>query len=123
MVSIEDFRKLDLRVGKIISAERVTGSDKLIKLSVDLGSPSMDSTSLPRANSGQLSGGSQIIAGIGKSYSPEDLLGKEIVIVVNLEPRKLMGIESNGMILAARDDDRVVVLAPESEVSPGSAVS
>jgi len=65
----------------------------------------------------------QIVAGIGVSYSPEELLGKEIIVVANLEPRKLMGIESQGMLLATRDGERVVLLGPEQLVSPGSPIS
>ena len=123
MVVFEDFKKLDLRIGKIMSAERVEGSDKLIKLSVDLGSPSILRETSGQADSGQQPGYRQVVAGIGKSYTPEDLAGKEIVVVTNLEPRTLLGIESQGMLLAARDGERIVILSPESEVSPGSVVS
>ena len=64
----------------------------------------------------------QVIAGIGKSYEPENLVGKQIVIVANLEPRQLMGLESNGMILAASDENGIVVLVPDKDVRPGSEV-
>jgi methionine--tRNA ligase beta chain len=105
-VTIDEFRQVDLRVGKIVSAERVTGSDKLIKLQVDVG------------------GLRQLVAGIGKAYEPEGLVGREIIVVVNLEPRKLMGFESQGMLLAAHGgDDAPILLMPDKEAPPGSAVS
>jgi len=106
MATLEDFKKLDLRVGKILSAERLNGSEKLLKLNVSLGKEAR-----------------QIVAGIGKSYAPDDLAGKEIIVVANLEPRTLLGIESQGMLLATRDGESIVLLEPEREVPPGSAVS
>lgn len=105
MTTIDDFKKLDLRVGKIISAERVENSDKLLKLEVDIGDERR-----------------QIIAGIGKQYGPEDLINQEIVIVANLEPRELMGLESNGMILCADVDGVPVLLQPQKEVPPGTKI-
>ncbi|OHA05197.1 MAG: methionine--tRNA ligase [Candidatus Sungbacteria bacterium RIFCSPLOWO2_01_FULL_47_10] len=113
MISFEDFRKAELRVVKIISAERVPGSEKLLKLEVDFGNdPSADSER----------GRRQIIAGIGKKYDPEFLIGKEIVIVANLEPRSIMGLESQGMLLAADGGEGPVLLVPDKEVPPGSAI-
>src|SRR3989338_1394620 len=103
MISIEDFKKAELKIAKILSAERVEGSEKLIKLKVSLGEEDR-----------------QIVAGIGKEYEPEALLGKEIVIVANLEPRMLMGLESQGMLLAADNDGRPIILMPEKSVPPGS---
>lgn len=105
MINFEDFKKLELAVAKILEAERVEGSDKLIKLKVGLGEKEK-----------------QIVAGIGREYKPEELLGKEIVVVVNLEPRKLMGMESQGMLLAADVSGRPVLLIPEKDVPPGSVV-
>lgn len=106
-MTIDDFKKLDLRIAKIVSAEPVEGSEKLLKLQVSLGEESR-----------------QILAGIAKVYSAEELVGREIVIVANLEPRKLMGEESNGMLLAAtRSDGLPVLLMPEKEVEPGSPIS
>ena len=90
-------------VAKILSAENVEGSEKLLKLQVDLGEEKR-----------------QIIAGIGKAYNPEDLAGKEIVIVANLEPRSLMGLESQGMVLAANSESGPVLIMPEKEVAPGT---
>ena len=83
-ISIADFAKVDLRVAQVVSAERVQGADKLLKLIVDLGTEKR-----------------QILAGIAKAYSPESMIGRKIVIVANLHPRKMRGLESNGMLLAA----------------------
>ena len=106
MVNYDDFKKIDLRVAKILEAVRVEGSEKLVKLQIDVGEL----------------GQRQLVAGIGTVYEPEVLVGKQIIIVANLEPRKLMGHESNGMLLAASDDLGPVLLVPESEVKPGSMV-
>lgn len=107
MITYDYFSKLELRIAKIISAERVKGSNKLVKLKIDLGEQ----------------GQRQIVAGIGKNYSPEELVGKKIVVIANLEPAKLMGEVSEGMLLAATDNDNVVVLMPEKEVREGVKVS
>ncbi|OGF69654.1 methionine--tRNA ligase subunit beta [Candidatus Giovannonibacteria bacterium RIFCSPLOWO2_02_FULL_45_14] len=112
MISYDEFKKVDLRVAKILTAERVPSSDKLIKLQVSLGED-------PSTGSGQER---QIIAGIGKSYGAENLVGKEIVIVANLEPRALMGLESQGMLLAADNEGQPVLLAPDAEIPAGSIV-
>jgi methionine--tRNA ligase beta chain len=105
-MTIDEFQKMDLRVGKVLAAERIEGSEKLLKLSVDVGEPR------------------QIISGIAKSYAPEDLVGREIVIIANLEPRTMMGLESQGMILAAHGETgEPVVLSVEREVPPGSKIS
>jgi methionyl-tRNA synthetase len=105
LIGIEDFMKVDLRVGKIVSAERVEKSEKLVKLKVDLGTETR-----------------QVVAGIGKSYSPEELMGKSIVIVANLKPAKLMGIESQGMLLAASSGDLLAVATFDRETKQGSRV-
>ena len=84
-IPIDDFLKVDLRVGLVVSAERVKGSDKLMHMKVDIGEPQ------PRT----------IMAGIAEAYAPEQLLNRKVVIVANLQPRKLKGVESNGMIVAA----------------------
>ncbi len=106
MITFEDFQKLDLRVGKITVAENVEGSDKLLRLLVDLG-PEI--------------GERQIVAGIVQFYQPEDLIGQQIVVVVNLEPKIFKGLESQGMLLAA-DDKGPVLLSPDKEVAPGTKV-
>lgn len=104
-IGIEDFAKIELKIGKVISAERVAKSEKLIKLRVDIGEER------------------QIVAGIGKTYSPEDLVGKKITVVANLKPVKLMGVESHGMLLAATDEDGLLsVLSPDKELKQGARV-
>jgi len=105
MINIDDFKKVELKVAKVISAERVEDSEKLLKLEVDLNDEKR-----------------QIIAGIGKAYNPEDLTGKEIIIVANLEPRSLMGLESQGMVLAANAESGPVLLMPDKEVVPGMEI-
>lgn len=106
MVTIDDFKKLDIRIGKVVSAEKIEGSDKLLKLIFDFGSEKR-----------------QIIAGIAEFYPDfESLVGREMPVIVNLEPRMLRGHESQGMILAASDGERAVILQPEKEVPPGSIV-
>jgi len=113
MISFEEFQKIDLRIGKIIKAEKVDGSEKLLKLEINLGQD-------PSTGSGQEI--RQIIAGIAKFYKPEDLVGKEIVVVTNLEPKKLMGLESQGMLLAADRNGEPIILIPEKEVPPGTKI-
>ncbi|HEC97128.1 MAG TPA: methionine--tRNA ligase [Nitrospirae bacterium] len=104
LISINDFAKVELKVGKILEAERVKGSNKLIKLQVDTGEQR------------------QIVAGIGKVYSPEQLVGKKIIVVANLKPAKLMGVESRGMLLAANDGENLVLVTPEGDVKVGASV-
>jgi len=104
MINYDDFKKIDLRVAKILAAEKIEGSEKLLKLQIDLGSEQR-----------------QLVSGIAKSYAPEDLIGREIIVVANLEPRQIMGIESQGMLLAA-DHDSPILLVPDKELPPGLAV-
>ena|SRR3989344_9097477 len=106
MINFEEFKKVDLRVVKILEAERVPGSEKLLKLKVDLGGEPQETR--------------QIIAGIGKNHTPEDLLNKDILIVANLEPRIILTLESQGMVLAANGNNGPVLLHPEEEIPPGS---
>jgi methionyl-tRNA synthetase len=106
LIDIEQFFQTQLRVGKVIAAERVPKSDKLIKMQVDL------AEERPR----------QLVAGIGKAYEPEALVGKQVVVVANLKPAKLMGVESQGMVLAATRDGQPVLLHPGDEVPPGTLV-
>ena len=107
MATIEDFKNLGLKVAKIIEAQKIENSDKLLKLIVDLGSEKR-----------------QIIAGIGKDYEPKELLDRQIIIASSLEPRRIMGFESQGMLLATRDQDgKVVLIQPEKESPNGSDVS
>jgi methionyl-tRNA synthetase len=105
-LSIDDFMKVELRVAKVLAAERVAGSRKLIKLGVDLGSEQRT-----------------VVAGIAEAYEPDALVGRSIVMVVNLKPAKLMGIESNGMILAASPDGgQPMLLAIDGSPPPGTRV-
>ena len=107
MIEYSDFQKVELKVAKILEAEKIEGSEKLIKLKVSLGDEER-----------------QIIAGIGKVYAPENLINKEIIVVANLAPRQLMGNESQGMLLAAHDENGdPVILIPEKEIPPGSKIS
>ena len=110
-INIDDFVKLEIKIGKILTAERVEGSDKLIKLEVDFGT-SETGEGIKR----------QIIAGIGKAYTPEDLIGKECPFAYNLESRMLKGLESQGMILCPSNDGSPVLLHPDKEIAPGSIV-
>ncbi len=106
MINFEEFEKVDLRVGKVIEAEKVEESEKLLKLQVDLGEEKR-----------------QILAGIAKFYAPEDLVGKSVILVVNLEPKIMFNMESQGMILAVKDNTNLSVLVPEREIAPGSKIS
>ncbi len=108
-ISIDQFKTLDLRVAKVLSAERVEGTDRLLKLSIDLGSEQRT-----------------IVSGIANFRAPEDLVGRSIVIVANLEPAKIRGIESQGMLLAAggrAEGEEFSLLTPDRDVPPGTAVS
>jgi methionyl-tRNA synthetase len=106
MISIDDFRKIELRVAIIKSAEPHPNADKLLVLQIDLGGETR-----------------QICAGIRNHYSAEELVGKQIVVVANLETAKLRGLDSQGMLLAASDEDRVIILTPEKSVQAGAKVS
>jgi methionine--tRNA ligase beta chain len=99
MITFNDFKKLDIRIGKIISAEKIAGTDKLLKLEIDFGNEKRD-----------------VVAGIAGYYQPQEIIGKEIPVILNLEPRKIRGIESRGMVLAVDVDNKPVLLHPEKEV-------
>jgi methionyl-tRNA synthetase len=104
-IGVEDFAKVDLRVGQVLSAEPVKGADKLLHMKIDIGEPE------PRT----------IVAGIAEAYSPQQLLGRKVVIVANLQPRKLRGITSNGMIVTASLEGGKPVLAGFLEDAPVGA--
>jgi len=106
LITIDKFFETELKAGTILTAERVPKSEKLIKLSVDLGEET------PR----------QIVAGIGLAYQPEELVGRQVAVVANLQPAKLMGIESQGMVLAASIDGKPVLLHPGTPVPAGTQV-
>ncbi|MBI4126692.1 MAG: methionine--tRNA ligase subunit beta [Deltaproteobacteria bacterium] len=105
-IDITDFAKIDLRVAEILTAERVEGTEKLVKLEISLGEESRR----------------QIVAGIAQHYTPEELIGKRIVVVANLKPAKLRGVESQGMLLAASDGQTISILTPLKAVAVGSKV-
>ncbi|MCH8157992.1 MAG: methionine--tRNA ligase subunit beta, partial [Nitrospinae bacterium] len=105
-VSIDEFMKIDLRTGKIIEAEKVKKSKKLIQLKVDIGNNEVR----------------QVIAGIAECYEPEQLIGRTIILVANLKPAKLMGIESQGMVLAASDNGKIILAGFDSEPEKGVRV-
>jgi len=106
-INFSDWEKLDLRVGEIINVEEIENADKLWKLSIDIGKEIRT-----------------VCAGIKKHYSKDDLKGRKIILLSNLAPRKLKGIESNGMVLAAvsEDESQVILLSPESDIEIGSKV-
>ncbi len=104
-ISIADFQKMDLRVGRVISAEEVPGASKLLKICVDFKNEQRT-----------------LVAGIKEFYSPENIVGKNIVVVYNLAPARIRGIESQGMLLAASDGEKVVLLTTDQEMPPGSKI-
>jgi tRNA-binding protein len=106
MISIDDFRKVELKVATVKSAEPHPNADRLMVLQVDLGTEQR-----------------QICAGIRQHYTPEELIGKQVVVVSNLDTAKLRGLESQGMLLAASDEGRVIILTPEKSVVAGAKVS
>ena len=106
LIGMDEFAKADLRAGVVLEAERVPKSDKLIRMKIDIGS-----------------GVRQIVGGIGKAYAPEELVGRTVVVVANLKPAKLMGVESQGMVLAAGGVDTLKLAGfPEGEIPPGTKV-
>ena len=106
MIPFAEFQKLDLRVAKILAVENHPNADKLYVMKIDLGGTER-----------------QIVAGLKGYYAPEQLLGTNIVVVTNLEPRAVRGVESQGMLLAAQDGPKVMVLRPDGDAAPGSRVS
>lgn len=106
MATIDDLSKIELKIVTVLEATRMEGSDKLLKLIVDLGTEKR-----------------QILSGIGKSYTPEDIIGKQLVAIVNLDTRVMMGEESQGMILATGDDvENITLISPLREVAAGSSI-
>ncbi|MEK7643002.1 MAG: methionine--tRNA ligase subunit beta [Patescibacteria group bacterium] len=102
MISYDEFKNTELKIADVLSAERVEGSEKLLKLQIRIGGEER-----------------QLVAGIGKAYEPESLIGRQIVVVANLAPRSLMGLESQGMLLAADGVDGPVLLTPDKQVISG----
>ena len=104
-ITIEDFAKIDLRVATVVSAQAVPRAKKLLQLEVDLGETRT------------------IVSGIAGSYTPEDLVGKQVIVVANLKPAKLMGVLSKGMLIAATDENGVTVATLDHSVTPGTPLS
>ena len=105
-ISFEEFQKLDLRIGKILEAKQIPGSRNLIKMAVDFGTEKR-----------------QAVAGLLQWYKPQELVGKKCAFILNLQRRKLMGVESQCMVFAAEDDEgNVVILQPEKDIAEGSRI-
>jgi methionyl-tRNA synthetase len=105
MITIDQFKGVELKVGTVRAAEPHPNADRLLVLRVDVGGEER-----------------QIVAGIRAHYAPETLVGRQVVVVANLEPAKLRGVESQGMLLAAADGERVVLLRPDDAVASGAVV-
>ena len=105
MITIEDFAKLELRVAVVLEAKVHPNADRLLVLTVDTGTEKKE-----------------VVAGISQHYKPEELTGKKVVLVNNLQPATLRGVVSNGMILAAKDGEALSLVVPERPVAPGSTV-
>jgi|SRR6185295_196963 len=105
-ITIDDFKKVVLKVGKVVEATAHTNANKLLVLKVDIG--------------GEIR---QVVSGIKQWYAPEQLVGKSVILVANLAPATLRGVESQGMVLAASSGDQVILLSPEKDAAPGSKVS
>jgi methionyl-tRNA synthetase len=106
LISIEDFNKLELKVAEIISAEKIEGTNKLLKLQVDIGGETR-----------------QLVAGIAQFYSSEDLPGKQIIVLVNLNKVKIKGVESEGMLLAATSEENLRLLTVDGAIPSGAKIS
>jgi methionyl-tRNA synthetase len=105
-ITIDDFKKVELRIAEVMEAKPVAGADKLLELRIKIG----DETRT-------------LAAGIAQHYRPADLIGRKIVVVANLQPRRVRGVESQGMLLAASHGDRVILLTPEKDIPSGTPVS
>ena len=106
IIQFEDFAKMDLRIGTIVNAEKIPKTDKLVKIELDIGSELRT-----------------VISGIAQHFEPEKIIGKQVCLVANLAPRKMRGIESQGMILFAEDNDqRLIFVSPENDTTNGSVV-
>jgi len=105
-ITFEEFEKMEMRIVKILEAENIPKSKKLLKLKVDIGGEERS-----------------VVAGISESYKQEELIGKKVAMLINLKPRKVMGVESEAMILAAEDDGNFSVLIPHKNVEEGSEIS
>jgi methionine--tRNA ligase beta chain len=104
-IDFSDWEKLDIKIGKVLTCEKVEGADKLLKLEIDFGSETR-----------------QVLTGMAEHFEPKHFIGKEIPVLINLKPKKIRGFESQGMILAADEDGKPTLLHPEEEVPPGTEV-
>lgn len=104
-ITIDDFAKLDLRVAKVVSAEKIEGADKLYQLMVDMGGETR-----------------QIVSGLAKHYKADELVGKNVIVIANLKPVKLRGVDSYGMILAASEGDTLKICTTDGDIAPGAQV-
>jgi methionyl-tRNA synthetase len=105
-ITFDEFKKVKIKMATVTDAQKVEGSDKLIKLTLDFGEEEKG----------------QVVSGIADFYDPEALVGKQLPFVVNLEPRTLMGVKSRGMLMAADDNGKAILLNPDKHVTPGSEV-
>ena len=106
MIEYNEFSRVELKTAKVVDAEKIPESDKLLKLTVNVGEEERT-----------------IVAGIAKSYLAEEVIGRTVIIVSNLKPRKLMGVESNGMVLAVHDGETLRLIGPEGDMDSGLKVS
>lgn len=106
-ITFEEFKSIEIRIGKVLSVEKIENADKLLKLTVDFGSDI---------------GERQIVSGIAEYYSSEDLEGKKLPFIVNLEPRKFKGVESQGMLVALNSPEKPVLLLPAEDIPEGTEV-
>ena len=104
-MSFKEFQKMDLRTARVLEAERIPKSKNLLKLTVSLGEETRT-----------------VVAGLAKHYAPEDLRGRQVILVANLEPAKLMGVESQGMVLAAEDGEKLLLAGVDEAVAPGAPI-
>jgi methionine--tRNA ligase beta chain len=105
-ITIDEFNRVDLRIAEVLEAKVVAGADKLLELRIRIGETTRT-----------------LVAGIAQQYAPGSLVGRKIVVVANLKPRRVRGVESQGMLLAASDGDRPILLAPDRDVPSGARVS
>lgn len=105
LIQYDDFAKIDIRIGRVVAAEMIPETDKLIKCTIDFGLELGERT---------------IVSGIAQWKKPEELVGKQLPYIINLAPRMLRGVESQGMLLAASDESGVVLMQPERELPPGT---
>ncbi len=105
MINFDDFKKVEMKVGKVKEASKVEKSDKLLLMKIDIGGEER-----------------QIVSGIAQFYNPEDVINRMVVVLVNLEPKTIMGLESRGMVLAAVEDGKPILITPDKDVASGAEI-